>query len=277
MSETLDQEIARNRRTRERNRDHARHMARRQRSALFRAARWGIVPLREGYALWREKLTFEPQRKKLIEAYVQRTEFRGLHIGCGPNRIDGWLNTDVLPHRLPWSKADSCESAWDFPLDITRPLPFPDASLDAIFGEEVIEHVPRDDALAFMAEARRVLRPDGVLRLTTPDLDNICRLFLGEAGDLDVEALEPFWLEAEWSREHWINAMFRAWGHQFIWNAAQLTEAMRGAGFPVATRVQRGETASAHPRMASIACRAGPKGAAAAVDEHAKLIVEGIL
>lgn len=45
-------------------------------------------------------------------------------------------------------------------------LPFEDASFDAVTMFDLIEHVP-DDAQA-MAEARRVLRPGGVLLVSTP-------------------------------------------------------------------------------------------------------------
>lgn len=46
-------------------------------------------------------------------------------------------------------------------------LPVRSASVDAIICTAVIEHVP--DANALMEECRRVLRPNGVLALTTPD------------------------------------------------------------------------------------------------------------
>ena len=276
MTETIEQEIARNRAVRAANIERARRLSRREGSALFRAARWAAVPLREGYALWREHVRHAPARRRVIADYLAGDGFKGLQVGCGPFRIEGWLNTDLMPRRMPWRAPDTCETTWDFPLDITAPLPFPDASLDAIFGEEVIEHVPREAALAFMAEARRVLRPDGVLRLTTPDIEGVCRLFLGEAEGADIETLEPYWLEGEWSPEHWINGQFRFWGHQFLWSGRQLTAALRDAGFARAERVTRGTTASRHERLAGVAGRTGPRDEAAAIARHTALVVEGL-
>ncbi|HET7714552.1 MAG TPA: methyltransferase domain-containing protein [Bauldia sp.] len=50
--------------------------------------------------------------------------------------------------------------------DATRPLPFPDASFDAIQCIDAVNHL-RDRA-AVLAEWRRVLRPDGLLLYTDP-------------------------------------------------------------------------------------------------------------
>jgi SAM-dependent methyltransferase len=47
------------------------------------------------------------------------------------------------------------------------PLPFRDATFDALFAGELVEHLP--DPVPAVAEFRRVLRPGGTLILTTPN------------------------------------------------------------------------------------------------------------
>ena len=56
-----------------------------------------------------------------------------------------------------------------FELGDARALPLPDASVDVAVTFETLEHLAEQDV--FLAELRRVLRPDGLLIVSTPDRD----------------------------------------------------------------------------------------------------------
>src|SRR5437763_14389901 len=81
-----------------------------------------------------------------------------LHIGAGTSPLAGWTNVDILPY-----------PGVDAVLDVTRGLPFENVEL--IFAEHFLEHLSLADALRFIGECRRVLNDDGVLRVSTPNLD----------------------------------------------------------------------------------------------------------
>ena len=145
-----------------------------------------------------------------------------LHLGSGKEHVDGWINIDSQP--LP---------GVDRVLDLTNGLPFDDVEL--IFAEHFIEHLAYADALALLRECRRALRDDGVLRLSTPNLDWVWASHYR----LDLD-------EADQVRGCFaINGAFRAWGHQFLYNERTLTATLHDAGFAAVTRCEYGRSAHA--------------------------------
>jgi predicted SAM-dependent methyltransferase len=87
-----------------------------------------------------------------------------LHLGSGSVNIKGWINTDIKPFH-PY-------------LDVTRYLPIKDDSVTYIFGEHFIEYIPRQAMVASLKEYYRVLKPDGVLRITIVDIEAMARAYL---------------------------------------------------------------------------------------------------
>jgi SAM-dependent methyltransferase len=76
-----------------------------------------------------------------------------------------WTAIDLLPEEIAiWRALDP---GLDLRVADARALPFEDGSFDAIACVSVIEHVAGEGDAAAMAEMWRVLRPGGVLHLTT--------------------------------------------------------------------------------------------------------------
>ena len=108
----------------------------------------------------------------MIQRYLRDHDTRRLHLGAGPHAIPGWLNTDLYPTSLRIAY-----------LDATRPFPLPDASMDIAFSEHMIEHVSHPAGLHMLRECARVLRPGGIVRVATPDLESIIGLYREELSD----------------------------------------------------------------------------------------------
>jgi SAM-dependent methyltransferase len=69
---------------------------------------------------------------------------------------------DLLPEQCR-KKGLPCER-----VDMTKPLPYEDASFDGILNSEGIEHI--SGQIALLQELYRILKPDGILIVTTPNV-----------------------------------------------------------------------------------------------------------
>jgi|SRR5882724_8266593 len=160
---------------------------------------------------------------KLRKVYFP-TPAERLHIGSGPENLAGWVNIDIV--RYP---GVNCV------LDVRRGLPFKDVRF--IFAEHFIEHLDLNAAMYLFLEARRVLRDDGVLRLSTPNLDWVW------ASHYNLGASKPESVGDCFK----LNGAFHAWGHQFLYNEATLTSLLLEAGFANVVTCEYGH--SAHPDL----------------------------
>ena len=117
-----------------------------------------------------------PLHQRLLMPYVIAKEWiKGdlLEVGCGEGRgIDS-----LMPYIASYSAIDKIETA------VTRlkgkypsgafisghlpPLPFKDSSFDSLVSFQVIEHI--EDDILFLKEIYRVLRPNGIGLITTPN------------------------------------------------------------------------------------------------------------
>ena len=152
---------------------------------------------------------------------VRLKEFSKLHLACGNRILPGWANIDLIgPHTV-------------IKHNLTRRFPISDGCIEYIFNEHFIEHVTREDARKILNQCFRVLRPGGVLRITTPDLRNLVDAYLKN----DLER----WNSVEFHPGtgcQLVNEGMRSWDHKFLYDLEELTLLLKEVGFNEITSCQ---------------------------------------
>ena len=105
----------------------------------------------------KEKQEREDRNRAKVEALVRSSEPILLELGAGDRHLKGWTTID-------WGGAS------DLCLDLSLPLPFPDASVDGIYSSHVLEHFAYPQPLCgLLAECRRILKPKGSFSAAVPN------------------------------------------------------------------------------------------------------------
>jgi len=186
-----------------------------------------------------------------------------LNIGCGPNffPFDGWINYDKEDFTTYAEWLRNADPSWtpgnqknlvnyiqgggaiDFRKQDLR-AGFPqhaDGSVDAIYLGQMIEHInPMCEAPKFIGECRRMLRPGGVLRIATPDLELLINAYNnGEMGRFSSEQPEFYTSMDAGSQLAYL--MFGSagekctWdnyeGHMFLYSRKSMETCLSNAGF----------------------------------------------
>ena len=142
-----------------------------------------------------------------------------LHIGCGPNIVPGWTNVDM--------------KHGDLKVDVRKGLPFPDESIDLIFHEHFLEHLDYPgEATELVRESRRVLVPNGHMRIGVPDTEYTLRAYVQGNEDyfkLCRERWHPAWCTTPMES---VNFHFRQAGqHKFAYDFETLAKLLSLTGF----------------------------------------------
>jgi ubiquinone/menaquinone biosynthesis C-methylase UbiE len=153
---------------------------------------------REAYDEWHSQYDLEEDATSpwhhLVRAHVDIARdldgHRVLDVGCGRGGLTAWIARSSRPTRhlaMDFSKvavekgramaAQACLSRNEWKFGDIQNIPCADASIDTAFSCETIEHVP--DPPRAVRELARVLRPGGLLFLTTPNYMGTMGLYRG--------------------------------------------------------------------------------------------------
>lgn len=89
-----------------------------------------------------------------------------LHVGCGTNKLEGWINIDGVK---------SCHP--DLVHDLSEPLPFGDLSADELKAESVLEHMDKYMRYCVFADWSRTLKVGGLIHIGGPDFKKLLSRF----------------------------------------------------------------------------------------------------
>lgn len=163
-----------------------------------------------------------------------------LCLGSGQAPIAGWVNVDFEPPA-------------DVLIDLRYGLPVGDASVDAIYSEHLVEHMPLDSARSMFREWRRVIASTGVVRVATPDLEGLITDYRDDWRSRHDWIHWPEYSHID-SPVHMINVAMRAWGHLYLYDYEELALRLREAGFSDVRRLEIGE--SEDPALRELETRA---------------------
>jgi len=179
----------------------------------------------------RHRLWLIKTKRELVD-YLEKNNTPKLQVGAGQNVLAGWFNTDYFPRQNV-----------SF-IDVTKPFPVPSNSFDFIFSEHHIEHISYKNAVLMLREAFRILKPSGVIRITTPHLKNSISNYLnddsenGKISGNSTEFIYSGFYNAinyipvdDYFKAHLVNDMFLNYEHKFIYDFESLKRILSHAGF----------------------------------------------
>jgi len=89
-----------------------------------------------------------------------------LHLGCGKRYIPGFIHIDAVD----FSHVDHVSNIDDLSM-------FKENEIDLIYCCHVLEHFKRNKVISVLQEWRRVLKEEGILRISVPDFEVLCRIY----------------------------------------------------------------------------------------------------
>lgn len=158
------------------------------------------------------KLQLSLTKRRLIKpSFPKNSDGKVLvHIGCGGKNSPEFINVDAIPLAHVHIVTDDIASLTDFK----------DESVDLVYMCHILEHVKRSDLKDVLSEMKRVLKNDGVLRLSVPDFDRLIDVYNASGKDISVISRQLMG-----GQDHEYNIHYSVFNHQ------RLSQLLKEVGF----------------------------------------------
>jgi predicted SAM-dependent methyltransferase len=112
---------------------------------------------------------------------VNPSEANKLHLGCGNIHLAGFCNVDIL--KTP---------AVDVISDISKLDNFRNDSIELIYSCHVLEHFSHVEAEQVLSRWFDVLKPEGEIRISVPDIDRIVKVYMNNWDHFQTPGNSPW-------------------------------------------------------------------------------------
>ena len=145
-----------------------------------------------------------------------------LHLGCGQQILEGWVNIDIKPFK-------NQVVVMKLPGDLAR---VKDGSVAFIYLSHCLEHLDyRTEAPHLVKECTRLLQPGGAVRIVVPGIERIIRAYVADAAAFFKiqEQHHPAWCTTK--MEHLMYALQQDGEHKYGYDFVTASKLLKAGGF----------------------------------------------
>ena len=121
-----------------------------------------------------------------------------LNLGCGSRFHKDWINLDFVSN-----------NEFVIPHNLESGIPFNDNFAEFIYHSHVLEHFSKTEGEKFIKECYRVLKPNGVIRIAVPDLEQLAIEYIKALNEATINDNELSQANYKWSVIELIDQLVR--------------------------------------------------------------------
>ena len=122
------------------------------------------------------------ERYKYILLILKMYKSEYLYVGCGNHRMEGFTHADISIYKA--YKGQRIEQP-EIICDITKKIPLKNNSIKLIFSRDTLEHLTWKELINHFLECNRILKENGVIRMSFPSFDKMIQKYQSKDENLE--------------------------------------------------------------------------------------------